>query len=246
MLFVLDFLKEYLWEPMVHGQGYNPVNTLFIALFFVGAVEVYWRFFAGKANQSDFRRASIPFMVLGGLLRFADARLFPHSVLMVTPGVYLVVLAAFSLFYRFAGADMTQRLGWLAAAVALLLVLPFLAFGQALLLLPVGAVCVLVSWAYGRLKFMEDCFAWMPHVFEAWITSFGVWAGLVEEHVIAGALMGYSPFVFGLVKTLMLPLIMWLIRDTEKKQRAYVGTIIGMIGLGPGVRDLMELLSLGG
>jgi len=243
---VLNFLKERIWNPLVQGQNYNPFNTLFYALLFIAVVEAYWRLFAGKPDQKKFRRAAVPFIVLGGLLRFADTRLLPHNILLVTPGVYLLVLAAFSVLYRFVGAEGTFKAGVAASAVLLLLELPLLHFAEAVMLVPVLLITWAVTTLYGRIRFMKDRFAWVPHVFEAWVTSFGVYAGLMEEHVIAGALMGYNPFLFGLVKTALLPLIMWLLRDTEKKQKVYVGTVIGLLGLGPGVRDLMELLSLGG
>jgi uncharacterized membrane protein len=243
---VLEFLKDRVWDPIFLREGYNPYSTLAFALLFIAVVEIYWRFFAKGMDQRKFRRAAVPFIVLGGLLRFADSRLVTASAFTVTPGVYFLVLAVFSLLYRFIGADTTWKIGTGASAALLLVELPLLGFSRALLVIPVAVICLAVFRLFGRLDFMKDGFAWKPHVFEAWVTSFGVYAGLMEEHVVAGALMGYSPFLFGLVKTAMLPLIMWLLRGTEKKQKLYVGTVIGMLGLGPGIRDLMELLSLGG
>ena len=242
---MLDFLKDRIWDPIFLREGYNSYSTIAFALLFIVAVELYWKFFARNKDQKKFRKAAIPFIVLGGLLRFADSRLVPANLLTVTPGVFFLVLAVFSVLYTSVGADTTWKLGIGASVLLLLAELPLLGFSQVLLVLPVAAICPVAFWFFGKFPFMEDGFAWKPHVFEAWVTSFGVYAGLIEEHVVAGALMGYSPFLFGVVKTALLPLIMWLLRDTEKKQKIYVGTVIGMLGLGPGLRDLLELLSLG-
>jgi len=243
---VLDFLRNHVWNPLFARGGYNPYSTLALALFFIAVVELYWRLFAREKDQGEFRRVAVPFIVLGGLLRFADTRLVPPTPLTVTPGVYLLVLAIFTLSYQLLGAQRARKLGTLASIALLLSLTPFLHPAHAPLLVLTLIICWLTWKVYSRLDFMEDLFAWLPHVFEAWITSFGVWAGLMEEHVIAGILMGKSPFLFGVVKTLLLPLIMSLLKNVEDQQKKYVGTVIGMLGLGPGVRDLLELLSLGG
>lgn len=240
---MLDFLREQLWRPMVERGGYTPATTVFMALLLVLAVETYWKI-VRKTDQRELRRAAVPWIVLAGLVRFADSRALPGSLLTITPGIFAVMIVAFSLSALALGMTKTRKLGLLLAGVFVIVDMPFLGFSRALFLVPIGLVFLGVSRIYSSLGFMSDRFAWMPHIFEAWVTSFGVHAGLVEEHVLASALMQASPFLFGIVKTLLIPLIMYLIRDLESKQKTYIGTVIGAIGLGPGVRDLLELLSL--
>jgi uncharacterized membrane protein len=242
---VLEFLREKLWEPIATGEGYNPFNTGVYAVLFIALVELYWRF-ARRFDQEEFRNALLPFVVAAGAVRFLDGRLLPHSALTVTPGIFLLTLMTFTALYSWLGAERAQKAGLAMAGLSAAACLPYLGLARAYYTLPVAAIYLAVGRLYSRWDFMADDFAWKPHLFEAWVTSFGVLAGLREEHVIAGALMQSSPFVFGAVKTLLLPVIMLLLRDTEERQRKYVGTAIGALGLGPGIRDLLELLSVGG
>jgi uncharacterized membrane protein len=241
---VLEFFKNRLWDPMFTREGYNIYSTLFIALLFIVVVEIYWKLFAKTKDQKKLRAAAVPFIIAGGALRFLDSRAIPASLATITPGVYILVLVLFTLLIHFFGEDKTRKIGWVICGLSLLVGALFLHFSKLLYVLPAVAFTLVFFALYSRLGIMKDGFAWIPHIFEAWITSFGVMAGLVEEHVLAGLLMGLNPLFFGIFKSLVIPLIMHMIKDTEGKQKVYIGTIIGLIGLGPGVRDLLELLSL--
>jgi uncharacterized membrane protein len=243
-VFVLEFLKIRLWDPMFTREGYNIYSTLFIAIIFIVAVEAYWTLFAKKRDQKKMRAAAIPFIIAGGAIRFLDSRAFPPSLATITPGIYFVLLLLFTLLIHFFGELRTEKIGRVICGTSLIVGAMFLGFSKALYVLPALAFTFAFSKSYLKLKIMKDGFAWIPHIFEAWITSFGVMAGLVEEHVFAGLLMSINPLVFGLFKSLVIPLIMYMIKDTEGKQKIYIGTVIGLIGLGPAVRDLLELLSL--
>jgi uncharacterized membrane protein len=241
---VLEFLKNRLWDPMFTREGYNIYSTLFIAILFIVAVEIYWKLFAKKRDQKKLRAAAVPFIIAGGALRFLDSRAIPASLATITPGVYFLVLILFTLLIHFFGEAKAKNIGWVICGISLAVSLFFLHFSKVLYVLPAVAFTFIFWKLYSKLGIMKDGFAWIPHVFEAWITSFGVMAGLVEEHVLAGMLMGLNPLFFGVFKSLVIPLIMHMIKDTEGKQKVYIGTIIGLIGLGPGIRDLLELLSL--
>ncbi len=243
---MLDFLWENVFRPIFQQEGYNPYNTAFYALAVIALVELYWKYFVRGLDGREFRRAALPFMVLAGAFRFLNNRLFPQNFFTVTPGIFLLFIVLFTVLYIAVGPRRTEQAGWALAGLALLAGTPYLRFGRAAYAIPPLLITPAVAYLYRRLPFMGDLFAWVPHIFEAWITSFGVMAGLIEEHVLAGALMSYNPLLFGLIKTALLPLIMYLIKDAEEGERLFVGTVIGALGIGPGLRDLLELLSLGG
>lgn len=244
MVLVLETLKNLVIDPIIRGDLYNPVNTAIYAVLFIAGVEVLWKYFARKENQKEMRMAILPFIVLAGLVRFADSRWWPRNPLTVTPGIFILISGLFIGLYKWLGPKRTREVGTTLAVIVLLLNSAYLHFTKALWILPVLAITAVWFFILRKLPFMSDYFAWTPHIFEAWITSFGVYFGLIEEHVLARSLMQFNPFAFGLVKTLLIPVIMYLIRDTEKSQKVYVGTIIGAIGLGPAIRDLFEFLSL--
>ena len=229
---------------MFTREGYNPYSTMLIAFLLVSFVEFYWKFFAKKQNQKKLRFAVIPFIVFGGVLRFLDSRALPPHLLTITPGIYFLLATVFTLCFHFLGYKTTRKVGNFLFVVSLLLSLPYLNFSKNLFAFAVFPFYFIFTKLYSKLPMMKDSFAWKPHIFEAWVTSFGVMAGLMEEHVLAGTLMNIHPLLFGLLKSLLMPLIIYLVRDTKDKQKIYIGTIIGLIGLGPGLRDLLELFSL--
>lgn len=240
---MLDFIVEKLWRPIVERTGYTPYTTAAMAVLFVFAVEVFWKF-VKKFDQKKLRATAIPWIVFAGLVRFADSRAFPASVITNTPGIFALMIGLFSFSLLVVGFERTKKLGIILSVAFVFVVFPFLGFSNALYLVPIALICFIVKKLYSRFDFMSDSFSWVPHIFEAWVTSFGVYVGLIEEHVLANILMGINPFLFGVVKTLMMPIIVYLIKDLKGSQKLYIGTVIGAIGLGPGIRDLLELLSL--
>ncbi|MBR9680537.1 MAG: DUF63 family protein [Candidatus Altiarchaeota archaeon] len=241
---MLETLTKLIVDPIFKGDLYNPLNTAIYAVIFILSVEAFWKLFAKREKQNELRSAALPFIILGGLIRFADSRWWPRNPLTVTPGVFFMVLFLFLGLYKWLGPKKTRSVGVLLSILVLAIDFLILRFTKVFWLVPVLGMTYGLYLLFRNLKFMDDVFAWVPHIFEAWITSFGVYFGLIEEHVLARSLMEVNPFLFGLVKTLLIPVIMYLIKDTEKKQRFFVGTIIGAIGIGPGLRDLLEFLSL--
>ncbi len=229
---------------MFTREGYNPFSTILLAFLLISFVEFYWKFFAKKHNQKELRFAVIPFILFGGILRFLDSRALSPNLLTITPGIYFLLAAIFTLCIHFFSYSKTRKIGITLSIIALLFSFSYLNFSKTFFALAVFPFYYLFTKIYNKFPLMKDSFAWKPHIFEAWVTSFGVMAGLMEEHVLAGALMNIHPLLFGLLKSLLIPLIIYLVKDTKGEQKIYIGTIIGLIGLGPGLRDLLELFSL--
>ena len=91
-----EFLYKYYIDPIVLGQPYNPVDTLTYALIFLLAVYLVYRWLArgGVPVDRDLVLSTLPYVVLGGLLRVVeDTGLVPapYRYLLVTPLIFLAV-----------------------------------------------------------------------------------------------------------------------------------------------------------
>ena len=234
-------LQEKLFQPLLYGSGYTPVTTAFVAVLFLIVFYALWGF-ARRYDQRELRRAAYPWFIAGGMIRFLDPRLV-STPLLRTPLIWFLLAFAFILFAnRSLKSARTAGIALIALALpADLLFLNFNRTGEAL-----GAITVtfLLYLVLRKLPWMSDISAWLPQLFEAWITSFGVYAGLREEHVLANVLMNIDPFLFGAVKTVVIAAVFYLLKDMREEERIYAGTAIAALGAGPGIRDLLELLSL--
>lgn len=227
---------------MILRQGYTPAITLAVAVGYALLVFAFWKV-AKRWDQKEFRATFLPWLVFAGLLRFADGPLIVPSPLTATPGIYLLVTALFLLTTTFS-LEFAKEVGYVLSIVfgiAIVQVLNFSVWGLVLLsVIPMVASYFLIR----QISWMGSPLPWMSHIFEAWISSFGVMAGLFEEHVIAGALMTIHPLVFGVVKTVLIILIFYLIRNERGEEGVFLRTAILTLGLAAGIRNLMEMLSI--
>jgi uncharacterized membrane protein len=88
--------EEAVWQGATAYTGYNPVNTFVYALTAATMLYLTYRFFKWKDVELDSGLAfhSIPFMFLGGSLRFIeDAQIIssPQNIILITPFVYLLI-----------------------------------------------------------------------------------------------------------------------------------------------------------
>jgi uncharacterized membrane protein len=93
---VWDFISKYYVDPIIQGQAYTIVDTLTYAVILIAAVWLVWRWLrhAGIVIDHGFVLATIPYVVLGGLLRVVeDTGIIPAPwyVLLVTPLIFFVI-----------------------------------------------------------------------------------------------------------------------------------------------------------
>jgi uncharacterized membrane protein len=94
---IRDFIYKYYVDPIVYGQPYNIVDTITYALVLIVALYIIYRWLArSKIVQVDSRfiLATLPFVVLGGLLRVVeDTGMIspPWQYLLITPLIYFVL-----------------------------------------------------------------------------------------------------------------------------------------------------------
>lgn len=247
----MEFLQKYIIDPILYGGGYNPVNTIVWAFAFVVFTLVAFRITKKLIDVKAFQRLFLPWIIIGGILRpLVDVNIIARSPFVVTPGIYIVTLAACfvciaigkifgkeELFAKFAG--------WISV-LFLLAKLPNLNFDVIALALEACFVVTLFVVAITRIIKQDwlsngyNFWIWVAHLFEASATSVGIQVGLVEQHVLAGnfisALGANGIFV---LKLGVLPLVLWLMRDLEDNVKVFTKTFVFALGFGPGLRDLL-------
>jgi len=94
---VLEFIYKYYIDPIRYGQPYNVVDTATYALVLIVAIYILYRWFSRSktiAIDGRFVLATLPFVVLGGLLRVVqDTGMITSDLqyLLITPLIYFVL-----------------------------------------------------------------------------------------------------------------------------------------------------------
>jgi uncharacterized membrane protein len=93
---ISDFIYKYYIDPIRYEQPYNAVETLTYALILIAAVYLVYRWFKKSKFPLDgpFVLATLPYIVLGGVLRVVQDSHMIHSdlqFLIVTPLIYFVI-----------------------------------------------------------------------------------------------------------------------------------------------------------
>ncbi|MCK9580169.1 MAG: DUF63 family protein [Methanoregula sp.] len=101
---VSDFIYKYYIDPITQGQAYNIVDTLTYALILVAAVYLLYLWLSKSTWLADigfkidqgFILATVPFVILGGVMRvIEDTGMItgPLKFLLITPLIYFVLFA---------------------------------------------------------------------------------------------------------------------------------------------------------
>ena len=99
---VSDFIYKYYIDPITQGQAYNVVDTLTYAIILIIAVYLLYRWLSTSTWLSDagikidqaFVLATIPYIILGGVLRvIEDTGMITGSLkfLFITPLIYFTL-----------------------------------------------------------------------------------------------------------------------------------------------------------
>jgi uncharacterized membrane protein len=105
-----DFIYKYYVGPIIHGEAYTIVDTLTYAAILIVAVYLVYRWLRRRGIRIDhaFVIATIPYVVLGGLLRVVEDTgtvPSPYYVLLVTPLIFFVIF-----FYAVSALVLSQYL----------------------------------------------------------------------------------------------------------------------------------------
>ena len=94
---VLEFIYKYYIDPIRYGQPYNVVDTTTYALVLLVAIYILYRWFSRSKTISidgRFVLATLPYVVLGGLLRVVqDTGMITSDLqyLLITPLIYFLL-----------------------------------------------------------------------------------------------------------------------------------------------------------
>ena len=200
---ISEFIYKYYIDPIRYGQPYNVVDTLTYAIILICSVYLIycWLKRSGITLDRTFVLATIPYVVLGGVLRVVqDTGMITSDLrfLLVTPLIYFVLFfftAGILFFSRFVEQqglvkNFLHLYGAIGAASAFTVSLILAAYGITttridlfvLFIIPLMAVTTtavlwafiryVLSWKYvNNLLYITLIFG---HMLDASATSFGI------------------------------------------------------------------------
>jgi len=227
---IREFLYKYYIDPIIYGQPYTIVDTLTYALILILSVYLVYRGLRRFGIEVDrrFVLATIPFVVLGGLLRVVEDTGMITSdlhILLITPIIFFVVffITVAALFLsrilemKGVVSDYARAyglIGLVLSAAAFVLLLLWGAVNTRIdpvVLLAIPAMAAVASaavWAFLRYvlgwEYVEDplyALLIVGHMFDASATSFGIDLHplhYVEQHVVGSALIAWTGTAFSM------------------------------------------------
>ncbi|MDD4253843.1 MAG: DUF63 family protein [Methanofollis sp.] len=227
---IREFLYKYYIDPIRYGQPYTIVDTLTYALILIFSVWLVYRGLRRFGIEVDrrFVLSTIPFVVLGGLLRvvedtgmiMSDAR-----ILLITPIIFFVVffITVIALFLsrilevKGLVADSIRVYGWIGIALSAATALLLLGWGAVntridlvvLIAIPaMAAVSTAAVWGFLRYvlhwEYVADPLYTLliaGHMLDASATSFGIDLhpmAYVEQHVVGSHLIEWTGTAFSM------------------------------------------------
>jgi uncharacterized membrane protein len=227
---IREFLYKYYIDPIIYGQPYTLVDTLTYAFILILSVYLVYRGLRrfGIAVDHDFVLATIPFVVLGGLLRVVEDTGMIASdlrILLITPIIFFVVffITVGALFFarllevKGVVQDYARAYGLIGFVLSAAVFLLLLFWGAAntridpvvlVVILGMTAVSSAAVWVFLRSvlgwEYVRDplyLLLIVGHLFDASATSFGIdlhALGDVEQHVVGAALIEWSGTAFSM------------------------------------------------
>ena len=227
---IREFLYKYYIDPIRYGEAYTLVDTLTYALILIVAVYIVYRGLRryGIAVDEELVLATMPFVVLGGLLRVVeDTGMITSDLrfLLITPLIFFTI-SGIAMVSLFAGklaenAGLVARysrfyggVGIVACIVAALALTWFgltettIALDVLGIILALTAVSSLALWAFFVYVLKWDYASNIlykllifGHMLDASATSYGIdihSIHYVEQHVVGGALIDATGTAFSM------------------------------------------------
>jgi uncharacterized membrane protein len=225
-----EFLYKYYIDPIRFDQPYNAVETLTYAAILIVAVFLVYRWLkrSGLAVDAGFILATLPYVVLGGVLRVVqDTKMITSDLqfLLVTPLIYFVLF-----FYTVTALFLTrtcEKKGFtgnylkyyagigIATTVAVAALLCWFGLthtridpGVLAVILTMASVTTLAVWACMRylLRWVytrDPLYVTLifGHMLDASATSYGIdlhQVGYVEQHVVGSNLIAWTGTAFSM------------------------------------------------
>jgi len=256
---IKDIIEKYYIDPIRYGTGYNVVNTLTYAIILVIVAALLLKLIVKLNIKIDkkFIFALFPFMIFGGTARaLVDGEIFPHTPLLITPGIYVTVSAltlsctTVGLFLR-KKYDFNKILlfsGSIFAGINIILVVMNIEIIKPLLII-LGLVLIIMIPIYlFTLKFKTflngNLYLIAAHVFDASTTFTGIhFYNYWEQHVLPSFLIGITgAWIMFPIKIFIVILALYIAKDIEDENvKNFLKLIIFILGTGPGTRNLSRI-----
>ncbi len=273
MLHLKYIFNEYVIQPLYLNSGYNIVNTtIYIIVFMVALFLIYKELFLKKRIilSNEFLVSLSGWMVLGGVLRVMKDAGIIHSLIFVTPFIYILMFVSVLVVYfimKFArkkGVIKSEERALLYTGWALVLIsMSFLKIKNILGMsyaLGLWGVMGLFFYIISRkVRLLDDAwnfFALQAQLLDACGSSVGItYYGFWEKHVLGRTLIkfledrryflinGSAAWVMIALKLITVPIALWLIdRYGENElERRFLKLIIIILGVGIGTRNVLAI-----
>lgn len=265
----MDFINEYFINPIATGSGYNIVNTSAFALAFVAVVAFTILFFRKSGIRIDrkFFVGIFPFIILGSVCRSLEDAAVLGGFWFVTPGIYVLIYTTVLVSLAFSLClEKSLKIPYWKTMVSAGTILAFysLSFVKIAYFQPLLYVTALSAGffmlIFAARKFLkptilsrENSVIILSHLFDASTTFTAVelsslWlygTGYVEQHVLAGFLMGtFGNWAIFFLKLAVIPVALFIIDRNvdEKNSRNFLKLAVFILGFGPGLRNLLSMM----
>jgi len=258
----MGVLEQYFIDPIVQHSGYNPVNTVTYALLALVALFVLFKKLrALHKYDEEFLALVALFAVVGATCRAVTDLsehvslgvfdgVYSYSFWTVSPGIYVVV----ALFFVFT-LWLKTRWGWKALALPFLIIFLNLALilphvqhhFLVIMVLLLTVVPFLIAVRVFSLPLAWGVFA---HALDGAATFVALdlaplFSGISyrEQHVVANAISDtFGGFwAFYVIKVLVAFVVVWLLRKESREERLFYLSVVVLLGLAPGLRDLLRM-----
>ncbi|MCD6434587.1 MAG: DUF63 family protein [Candidatus Diapherotrites archaeon] len=264
-----SFLYNYFCRPVESYAGYNPVNTVvyLLLLFLISFFVVYplLRKFKIEFN-SKFMIALLPYILFGSALRIIeDLRIVARSCspfdlgfYFYTPGIYFltfaVTIASLFISKKICKEDYHNCFSF----VGMLFAIPVLAFdlmyfreffgvlyaALMALLLYFGFVLAVEKIKRGFFADKLNKFALASQALDGSATFVAThFLNCSEQHVVSSVVLNSFPFLFPLIKIILVILLLYAIdsgiKNTQLKN--FIKIVVIIIGLATSTRDLLTI-----
>lgn len=248
-----EFIEKYFIRPVYTGEGYNVFNTIaYVAAFIGGLYAVKWLMKKWKIKiNGELLYSLLPYFILAGLVRALEDYWPVKHWLLITPGIYLLMIALVGGVLLATGKDpvATKKVGWFMAACAGGLVVAAAyatAFNvQWLAAIPGTAVVItLVLWKlFPRIMGSPwDRLVVLSQVLDGSASAISIaLLGYTEQHVVSGIVMRGNPFYFLVLKAALAIGALYLLNKKESEWNWLLKIAIVLLGLAPGTRDLARV-----
>ena len=280
---ITDFLWQYIVGPIIADAqntssvtrngveaftGYNPVNTVLWGILATAIIFGLYRLARKYEIELTTEKViySIPFVVLGGLLRFIEDTTvigYPESVLLITPIIYVLILGIYILAF-YLSRKLSERLETSQNKILLIegilvLILPvLLVFNYFLstsvridLVLAVLIIPLILTGLYkyavkdSELYKNSYILILFSQLFGGTASMIAVTQGYDQKQLITQAFTSlFGPSGILIAKIGLSALVIYALIDNEDREiEALAVFVLTVVGLGTGLRVFLRMLA---